>query len=145
MFNSEIYDDIKLFKSVYIRIKEEIRDSKLKKILETKLSQHLPDVIIILIQNKVIDGNPKRIIIHKELSRHLPDVIIKIIQSYLLPCKANRYVLLQELLNKYFNTCDKQYCLKCNSTTCVHLITVFAQNYNVIRIMSGISGLYYAT
>ena len=48
------------------------------------------------------------------------------------------------MLNNYNNTTNKHYCLKCQKTSCFHLVHIYASNYNVLKIINGISGLSYA-
>lgn len=106
-----------------------------------ELKRYFYNDIIEIIYNKIYSTGSSRI----ELEKHFPDEIIKLIQSKLLPDKTSRYVILQELMNKYYNTDGEQYFLKCNKTGCGHLIKIYVMNYNVLRIMSGMSGLAYST
>ena len=106
------------------------------------LTDHLPNEIVKIIYDKIYSTGSSRII----LSKHFPDEILRLIQSKLLPDKITScYKVLQELINKYYNTIDKQYCLKCNVTSCDHLMTIYAQNYNILRIISGCAGLAFST
>jgi len=107
-----------------------------------ELSKYFPDNVVNIIYNKIYSTSSSRI----ELSKHFPDDVVKLIQGKLLPEKIeNFYNVLQELLNKHYNTDNKQYCLKCHIIGCEHLMVVFAQNYNILRIMSGLSGLSFST
>lgn len=79
------------------------------------------------------------------LSKYLPNELIRVINYKLLPDKPSKYDLFQEMLNKYNNTNNKHYCLKCQESSCLHLVHVYASNYNILRIMSGLSGLSYTS
>jgi len=107
-----------------------------------ELSKYFIDDIVYIIYNKIYSTGSSRI----ELFKYFLDDIVKIIQSKLLPDKITScYDVLQELLNKHYGTNDQQYCLKCNSESCEHLLVIFAKNYNMLRIMSGVGGLAYST
>jgi len=66
------------------------------------------------------------------LSKYLPKDIVNIVILYLLPNKQCKYKLFQEILNKYNNTYNKLYCIRCNKKNCSYIQILYSYSFNML-------------